>query len=102
MQVQDRFALKHVGLTLAPDFPAHDKWKNLDTQVLVITPNGEQKEFQAKFQIWHFNFRDSGVDINRRWRIVVILPYASKDDVPVGSRICVTHDIKQALGVANS
>jgi hypothetical protein len=41
MQVQDRFALKHIGLTLVPDFPAHDKWNNFDAQVLVITPNGE-------------------------------------------------------------
>jgi len=104
MQVQERFALKRDGLTLVPDFPApnHGKWNNFDTQVLVIMPSGEQKEFQANFQIWHFNFRDPGVDISRRWRIVVSLPYASKEDAPVGSRIWVTRDIKQALGVANS
>jgi len=102
MQVQERFALKRHGLTLVPDFPAHDKWNNFDTQVLVITPNGEQKEFQAKFQIWHFNFRGPAVDISRCWRIVVSLPNASKEDVPVGSRVLVTHDIKQALGAANS
>ena len=104
MQVQERFALKRDGLTLVPDFPVlhHDKWNNFNTQVLVITPNGEQKEFQAKFQRWHFNFRGPGVDISRCWRIVVSLPNASKEDVPVGSGIWVTHDIKQALGVANS
>jgi hypothetical protein len=102
MQVQDGFAMKHSGLTLVPDFPAHDKWNNFETQVLVITPSGEQKEFQANFQMWHFNFRDPGVDISRHWRIVVSLPYASKEDVPVGSRIWVTRDIKQFLGVADS
>jgi hypothetical protein len=104
MQVQERFALKHHGLTLVPDFPVphYDKWNNFNTQVLVITPNGEQKEFQANFQRWHFNFRGPGVDISRCWRIVVSLPNASKEDVPVGSGIWVTHDIKQSLGVANS
>jgi hypothetical protein len=45
---------------------------------------------------------DPGVDIGRRWRIVVSLPNASKEDAPIGSRIWVAHDIKQALGVANS
>jgi hypothetical protein len=103
MQVQDRFALKHRGLTLVPDFPAPDHgWNDFDRQILVITPNGEQKEFQAKFQICHFNFRDPGVDISRRWRIVVSLPYASKEDVPVGSRVWVTRDINRALGAADS
>ena len=104
MQVQERFALKHHGLALVPDFPVphYDKWNNFNTQVLVITPNGEQKEFQANFQRWHFNFRGPGVDISRCWRIVVSLPNALKEDVPVGSGIWVTHDIKQALGVANS
>jgi hypothetical protein len=102
MQVQECFALTHIGLTLVPDFPAHDKWNNFDTQVLVITPNGEQKEFQAKFQICHFNFRNPCVDISRRWRIVVSLPYASKEDVPVGSRVWVTPDIKQAIGTGDS
>jgi hypothetical protein len=104
MQVQERFALKRDGLTLVPDFPAphHDKWNDFYTQVLVITPNGEQKEFQAKFTICHFNFRDPGVDISRRWRIVVSLPYASKEDVPIGARVWVTRDTKRALGVADS
>ena len=104
MQVEECFALEHIGLALTPDFPVsrHEKWNDFDTQVLVITPNGEQKEFQANFQMWHFNFRGPGVDISRCWRIVVSLPNASIEDAPVGSRVWVTHDIKQALGVANS
>jgi hypothetical protein len=102
MQVEDYFALKHFGLTLVPDFPSHDKWNNFDTRVLVITPNGEQKEFQAKFQRWHFNIPNPVVDIRRRWRIVVSLPYASREDVPIGSKVWVTRDIKQALGASDS
>ena len=104
MQVQDSFALNHIGLTLVPDFPApqHDNWNDFDRQILVVTLNGEQKEFQANFQIMHFNFRDPGVDISRRWRIVVSLPYASKEDVPVGSKVWGTRDIKQSLGMADS
>src|SRR5262245_26251768 len=97
MQVEECFALEHIGLALTPDFPVsrHEKWNDFDTQVLVITPNGEQKEFQAKFSRWHFNFRDPGVDISRHWRIVVSLPSASKEDVPVGSVVWVTPAIKQ-------
>ncbi|HEY7184547.1 MAG TPA: hypothetical protein VIC84_24125 [Blastocatellia bacterium] len=104
MQVQERFLMSGRGLTLIPDFPVsqHFKQDAIEGQVLVITPNGEQKEFQANFQIWHFNFRDPGVDISRRWRIVVSLPSALKEDVPVGSRVLVTPDIKQAIGTANS
>jgi hypothetical protein len=104
MQVEECFALTRIGLTLIPDFPVpqHEKWKNFDTQVLIITPNGEQKEFQANFQRWHFNFGEPGVDISRRWRIVVSLPSASKEDAPVGSRVLVTPDIKQALGASDS
>jgi hypothetical protein len=104
MQVRERFALKRDGLTLVPDFPVlhYDKWNDFDTPVLVITPNGEQKEFHANFQRCHFNIRGPGVDISRCWRIVVSLPNASKEDVPVGSRVWVTRDIKRALGVANS
>jgi hypothetical protein len=104
MQVQDCFALKGIGLTLVPDFPVliHDTWNNFEGQVLVVTTSGEQKQFQANFQIWHFNFRDPGVDINRRWRIVVSLPSASKEDVPFGGRVWVTPDIKRVIGAANS
>ncbi len=80
----------------------YGKWQDFDTQVLVITPNGEQKEFQARFSRWHFNFTDPGVDINRRWRIVVSLPSVSKEDVPVGSKVWVTRDIKQTLEAADS
>lgn len=103
MQVQDCFALKRDGLTLVPDFPLpHREWNNLDAQVLVITPDGEQKEFQAKFTLCHFNILFPSVDINCHWRIVVSLPQASKEDMPVGSKIWVTRDIQKALGLADS
>lgn len=102
MRTLDSFLLKGIGLTLTPFFPVPDNWKNFDTKVLVITPGGVQSEFQAEFQIQHFNFREPGVDINRHWRIVVVLPFGSKEDVPVGSRVLVTPHVKQALEVADS
>jgi hypothetical protein len=87
--VEERFLSKGRGLTLIPDFdvPSIGKWENFSETVILVTPLGEEKSFEARFTITHFNLLDPSSPLSKRWRIVVTLPNAGKDEVPIGSKV---------------
>ena len=97
LTVQEHFDITGRGLVLLPDFDVPNGWRNRSELVLVVTPDGTEHEFAARFELIHFNIRDPNVGVNRRWRVSVSLPSASKAAVPVGSKLLCESELKMAL-----
>jgi hypothetical protein len=45
----------------------------------------------------HLNIPDPSVSIDKRWRLTVWLTDRTKEDVPVGSRILVSQEVRDAM-----
>lgn len=97
LTVQEHFDITGRGLVLLPDFDVSKGWENRSEPVLVVTPDGREHEFAARFELIHFNIRDPNVGANRRWRVSVSLPSASKASVPVGSKLFCESELNAAL-----
>lgn len=91
-EIEETFQIPGRGLVIAPDFcvPNLKMWENFATNIEIETNNGARKQFIANFELSHFEFRDSNVSTDKRWRIVLSLPGAAKEDVPIGSQIYVS------------
>jgi hypothetical protein len=101
LTVADLFQLTGLGLTFVPDFAVPSHWRNLKAPARVITPSGEVIETVAQFNATHFNIRDPQVPVERRWRVVVTLPEVQKEQVPIGSKLFVSSEVRDAvLGAA--
>jgi hypothetical protein len=96
LTVQEHFDITG-GLVLLPDFDVPRGWRNRAESVLVVTPDGSEQEFDARFELIHFNIRDANVQANRSWRVSVSLPFATKSAVPIGSRLLCESELKTAL-----
>jgi len=90
-EVEERFQITGRGLVLAPDFsvPSNGAWQNFTTNIELETAGDGRKTFEANFWLSHFNISDPNVPIDKRWRIVLNLPNAKEDEVPIGSRVYV-------------
>jgi hypothetical protein len=98
LTVEERFQLSDIGLTLAPDFPVpHGKWRNLQETVRLSDPSGKELQAVAQFNITHFNIPDPSTSLNQRWRILVTLPGLTKEHVPIGSKLFVSSEIRDAI-----
>jgi hypothetical protein len=97
LTVQEHFDITGRGLVLLPDFDVPQGWRNRAESVLVVTPDGSEQEFDARFELIHFNIRDANVEANRRWRVSVSLPSATKSAVPIGSRLLCESELKAAI-----
>ncbi len=97
LTVVDRFQLSY-GLVLVPDFSVpNGGWRNCQEEVHILTPAGDEYGAIAQFNMTHFNFRDPKVPMDRRWRVVVCLQGIEKERLPVGSRLFVSEQIRNAL-----
>jgi hypothetical protein len=97
LTVQDSFQMSGGGVVVIPDFSVPDGWRNRSESVIVATPDGQQYEAAAEFSMSHFKIPDPRVSIDRRWRIVVLLTNRTKDQIPVGSRVLVSPEIRDAI-----
>jgi hypothetical protein len=98
LTVEDCFEIGDVGVVLRPDFPAPDgRWTARADTVAVATPDGQSFQTRAELTLWHFNISDPNVPIDRRWRVIVSLPGRMKKDVPAGTRILVSENLRDAL-----
>ncbi|MGK6309779.1 hypothetical protein [Variovorax sp. DT-64] len=70
LTVEERFQLSGIGLTLVPDFPVRDGWKNVAEQVLVVAPDGKKFAAQAQLNMMHFNYGNAPTEEQREraWR----------------------------------
>jgi hypothetical protein len=98
LTVEDCFQIEGFGLVLRPDFSVpNGRWAEVTEPVIVVRPDGEKFETAARFGLSHFRISDPAVSIDRRWRVVLSFPNAAKDLVPVGSKILVSHEMRDAL-----
>jgi hypothetical protein len=73
------------------------RWVDRDELVDVVTPDGRSFETTAHFSLAHFNFPDPKVSIDRRWRVTILFPDKSGEDVIPGSKIFVSHETRNFL-----
>jgi hypothetical protein len=97
LTVEDCFLIEGRGVIVLPDFSVPDGWKNRTEMVAVTTPDGHQYEAPAQFSMSHFKPLDPKAPIDRRWRVVVLLPNRKKEELPAGSRILVSQEVRDAI-----
>ncbi len=97
LTVEDCFQIGGL-VVLRPDFSVpNGRWTARAETVLIVRPNGERFEAAAQFSMSHFNISDPSVSIDLRWRVVISLPSCTKDQVPIGSKILVSPQMRDAL-----
>lgn len=103
LTVEECFQLSQMGLVLVPDFSVpRGNWKNFSDTVVLARPDGHEFEVFAQFNMSHFNIRDPNASVDKRWRVVVSLPELKKVDVPIGSKILVSSEVKEAVLIGNA
>ncbi len=97
LTVEDCFQISGRGVVVIPDFSIPNGWKNRKDTVMVVTPAGQKHEVVAQFSMSHFKPIDPNVPLDKRWRVIVLLTDYKKEDLPVGSKIFVSQEIKDAI-----
>jgi len=94
---EDCFLIEGRGVVVIPDFPVPHGWKDRTEAVVVTKPDGQQHEATAQFSMSHFRLLDPKAPIEKRWRIVVLLLGWKKEDLPVGCKILVSQEVRDAI-----
>jgi hypothetical protein len=94
LAVEDCFLIEGRGVVVIPDFSVPDGWKNRTDTVVVTKPDGQQYQATAQFSMSHFRMLDPKAS---RWRVIVLLLNGRKEDLPVGSRILVSPEVRDAI-----
>jgi hypothetical protein len=95
LTVEDSFQITGQGLLVVPHLPPPRNIgvKPFRRRVRVEQPDGTMLEQEAFFALIHLSLTGGG----SKWATVVMFPTASKQDVPVGSRIWVDAETLAAL-----
>jgi hypothetical protein len=95
LKLETIILVRGLGLELWPllDLPKVSGFKPFTGNIEVLQPDGNKRKYSAQFSLKHFSL------INRmgQWKIVILLPKLSKNDVPDGSEIIVSEDIASRL-----
>jgi len=98
LTVEDTFQIGELGIFLRPDFSVpNGRWTTRKDTVTVVTPDGQTFTTHAELNLSHINISDPNVSIDRRWRVTLSLPGCTKADVPLGSKLLVSENLKHAL-----
>src|SRR2546423_11902169 len=97
LTVQDCFLIEERGVVVIPDFSVPDGWKDRTETVAVTRPDGQEYETAAQFSMSHFRLLDRTASLDRSWRDVVLLLNRKKDELPAGSKISVSQEIRDAI-----
>jgi hypothetical protein len=98
LTVEDCFEIASLGVVLRPDLPVpNGRWKARSDTVTVVRPDGELFETTAEFKLMHFHISDPTVSIDRRWRVVLSLPRRTRGEVPLGTKVLVSQEMRDAL-----
>lgn len=85
-------------LIIHPDFSVpKEGWHSRTETVVVRRPDGQEFEATAQIELTHFNIRDPHVSIDKRWRVTMWLTNATKDKVPIGSKVLGSQQLRNAL-----
>lgn len=105
LTVTDTFWLAKNGvqmLMLLPDFSVPKGWKQQgwnarSEPVVVLKPDGDEVEATAQINMTHLNIPEPSAPIDSRWRIIVWLTDRKKEEVPIGSKILVSEEVRDTL-----
>ena len=87
-------------LILYPDFPIPEDYGSpvqRVEQVSLLRPDGSCIEATAQINVSHLNIPAPDVPWDARWRITIVLTDRKKDEVPVGSKLLVAEDVRDAI-----
>lgn len=85
-------------LIVHPDLSVPPKgWKERTEPVTVLRPDGRELETTAQISLSHINISDPTATIDQRWRVTVFFYGMTRDDVPDGSKILVSHETRNSL-----
>jgi hypothetical protein len=103
LTVEDCFEIGDLGVVLCPDLSVpNGRWKARTDKVTVVRPDGQQFETTAEFNLSHLNISDPSVSIDRRWRVILSLPGRTKGELPVGTKVLVSQEMRDALFPKNT
>ena len=97
LTVADAFDIQTRGLVIVPDFSVPNGWKNRIETVLVVKPDGQHYETEASLTMAHFILTDPAAPIDKRYRVMILLPGRRKEDVPIGSKIMASQAVLDLL-----
>jgi hypothetical protein len=88
-------------LIILPEFPTPRGWKERGwirrtETVLVERPDGSQVEASAQINMTHRSIRGPA-PIEERWRVTMWLTDRTAEEVPDGSRILVSREVRDAI-----
>jgi hypothetical protein len=88
-------------LIVHPDLSVPPKgWKDRTEPVTILRPDGRELETIAQITLSHINFAMSQRHLttaDQRWRVSVFFYGLTRDDVPDGSKILVSHETRDSL-----
>jgi hypothetical protein len=94
LAVQDCFLIEGRGVVAIPDFAVPPGWKDRTDTVVVVKPDGQQYQASIRFSMSHFRRLDAKAS---GWRVVALLLNAKKEDLPEGSKILVSQEVRDAI-----
>lgn len=97
LTIEDCFLIEGRGVVVIPDFSVPDGWKDRTDTVVVTKPDGQRYDATARFSMSHLRMLDPKAPIDKRWRVVVLLLNGKKDELPVGSKILVSQEVRDAI-----
>ena len=98
LTIEDCFQISGFGVVLLPDFSVPGgRWQDREDTVVIAKPDGQDFQATARFGLSHFNIADPKVSIDRRWRVTVSFPGRTKDELPIGSKILVSSEVREAI-----
>lgn len=100
--VESTYQFKPDMLVILPDFPVPwtsegTGWADRVEKVTVVRPDGREAESTAEIRMTHLNIRDPNVSAEDRWHVIMWLTDLQKTDVPIGSKIFVSPELRDAL-----
>ena len=96
LEVENHFQLTGRGLVVAPvlDMPSDNRIIHpFSADILICRPDGSEEHLEGYFNSEHFLLYDG----SSMWKIVLIFPTASKDSIPIHSKIFVSADTAMKL-----
>lgn len=74
-------------------------WEERTETATVLRPDGGEFEAIAQISVSHRNLKTEHRDlsIDQRWRVTISFPGLTSKEVPNGSKILVSHEIRDAL-----
>ena len=102
LTVEHTYQIRPDMLLISPAMPVPwdskgHGWRDRTEQVGVVRPDGRELEATAQINMTYLNIPDPSVPPEARWIVRMWLTDRTSEDVPVGSRVLVSQEVRDAL-----